>query len=174
MKKLSISDKDVMQIAIQQEIGRSEESRYDHRLHGVLLVSKGLSCYKAAGLLGQNATTVQRWVNTFERDGFSGLQDKERTGRPKKLSERELEEINQVLREEPYHLGYSQNIWDGKLLSYHIKERHGKALGVRQCQRIFRQLGFRFRKPRPVIAHADPAEQAAFKKTAGTKQRKKE
>ncbi|MDA8362070.1 MAG: hypothetical protein M0Z44_08820, partial [Gammaproteobacteria bacterium] len=34
MRKLQIEDAEVMRIAIQQEIGRSEESRYDHRLHG--------------------------------------------------------------------------------------------------------------------------------------------
>ena len=47
MKKLQISDRDIMSIAIQQEIYRSEEARYDHRLHGVLLVCRGLSCYKS-------------------------------------------------------------------------------------------------------------------------------
>ncbi|MBM3802430.1 MAG: transposase, partial [Acidimicrobiia bacterium] len=42
MRKLTISDKEVMRLAVQQEITRSEESRYDHRLHGILLVSQGL------------------------------------------------------------------------------------------------------------------------------------
>jgi hypothetical protein len=41
-------------------------------------------------------------------------------------------------------------------------------LGVRQCQRLFRAMGFRRRKPRPVIAHADPKAQRAFKKTRET------
>ena len=48
MRKLEIADAEVMRIAIQQEIVRSKESRYDHRLHGVLLVSQGMSCYDAA------------------------------------------------------------------------------------------------------------------------------
>jgi hypothetical protein len=39
-------------------------------------------------------------------------------------------------------------------------------LGVRQCQRLFRQLGFRLRKPRPMISHTDPAVQAAHKKNS--------
>jgi hypothetical protein len=30
-----------MKIAVQQEISRSDESRYDHRLHGVLLARLG-------------------------------------------------------------------------------------------------------------------------------------
>jgi transposase len=38
-------------------------------------------------------------------------------------------------------------------------------LRVRQCQRLFHQLEFRLRKPRPVIARANLEEQRAFKKT---------
>jgi transposase len=51
------------------------------------------------------------------------------------------------------------------LLSHHLFRQYGVRLGVRQCQRLFRQLGFRRRKPRSVIANADPEAQAAYKKT---------
>jgi transposase len=37
---------------------------------------------------------------------------------------------------------------------------------VRQCQRLFRQLGFRLRKPRPQVAQSDPVKVATVKKTA--------
>jgi transposase len=36
---------------------------------------------------------------------------------------------------------------------------------VRQCQRLFRQMGFRLRKPRPQVAQSDPLKVAAVKKT---------
>jgi len=54
----------------------------------------------------------------------------------------------------------------GKTLSQYLQRQWDISLGVRQCQRLFRQLGFRLRKPRPKMAHADPALQAAYKKTA--------
>jgi transposase len=44
-------------------------------------------------------------------------------------------------------------------------------LRVRQCQRLFRQRGFRLRKPRPMMAHADPERQRTHKKTSGVKRR---
>ena len=44
MRKLNIDDAAVMRIAIQQEIARSDESRYEHRLHGLLLVTSRQSC----------------------------------------------------------------------------------------------------------------------------------
>ena len=62
MRKLQIADSGVMQLAIREEIDRSEEARYDHRLHGLLLVSGRRSCNEVGALLGEAATTVQRWV----------------------------------------------------------------------------------------------------------------
>ena len=171
MKKLQISDRDIMSIAIQQEISRSEEARYDHRLHGVLLVSRGLSCYQVGELFGKHSTTIQRWVNNFEKDGFAGLADFERPGRPRRLTVEQWEAMSQDLRKHPRELGYQQNLWDGKLLSHHLRQCFGVDLGIRQCQRIFRNLGFRLRKPRPLIAKADPDQQEDFKKTAETGKR---
>lgn len=166
MRKLEIRSAEFMRIAVQDEILRSEESRYDHRLHGILLVCSGFSCTKVAELLGQGRRTVQYWVRQFEQSGFAGLQEGFRTGRPPALDEETLERVGVDLRRSPRDWGYSQNLWDGKLLSHHLAERYGAQLGVRQCQRLFRQLGFRRRKPRPVIAQADPEAQQAYKKTA--------
>lgn len=165
MRKLEIADAEIMQVAIQQEIRRSEESRYDHRLHGVLLVGQGLDCCTVAHYLGEHPVTVERWVNGFNRRGFAALCEGERPGRPRRLSEADWTAVDRDLRKAPQTLGYGQNLWDGKLLSHHLKTRYDVQLGVRQCQRIFRQLGFRRRKPRPLIAKGDPAAQAAYKKT---------
>ena len=174
MRRLQIQDSEIMKMALQQEIVRSEESRYDHRLHGVLLVCAGKTCYEVAELFGHSPRTVEYWVKRFERSGFAGLEEVERPGRPALLDERTREGIGRDLRRPPRKLGYEQNLWDGKLLSHHLAARYGVQLGVRQCQRLFRQLGFRRRKPRAVIAQADPLAQRAYKKTAppGSKRRR--
>lgn len=172
MRKLEIKDADIMRIAVQQEIVRSEESRYDHRLHGILLVSSGLSCYEVAELFGHSPRTIQYWIQRFEESGFAGLQDVPRPGRPAALDEKTLRAIGADLRKSPREFGYSQNMWDGKLLSHHLEQKMDVHLGVRQCQRLFRQLGFRRRKPRPVIAQADPEEQRRYKKTARIRRKK--
>jgi transposase len=156
MKRIQIQDNENMQIAIQQEILRSDDSRYDHRLHGILLVSKGMSCYHVGEFLGHDSTTIQRWVNDFNATGFSGLYDKERPGRPTSLTAHQWEKLNKDLRKHPKAFGYVQNLWNGKLLAYHLNSQYGIEVGVRQCQRIFHKFGFRRRKPRPVIAQGDP------------------
>jgi transposase len=165
MKRLEITDADIMQIAIRQEIERSEESRYDHRLHGVLMVSSGYSCTTVAELFGHSRRTVEYWVQRFEKRGFSGLEEVPRPGRPTALDASIRQKLARDLRRSPRELKYTQNLWDGKLLSHHLAECYEVDLGVRQCQRLFTQMGFRRRKPRPLIAHSDPAVQRAYKKT---------
>lgn len=165
MRRLEIKETDIMQIAVQQEILRSEESRYDHRLHGILLVCNGFSCDEVAELFGHSPRTVQYWVHHFEESGFAGLEETPRSGRPSKVDEAILKAVAQHLRQSPHEVGYSQNLWDGKLLSHHLQERFDINLGVRQCQRLFRQLGFRLRKPRPLLAKSNPEAQRTYKKT---------
>ena len=165
MRKLEITEADLMRIALQDEIKRSEESRYDHRLHGVLLVCSGLSCYHVADLLGQSPRTVQYWVQHFEKSGFAGLQEGERPGRPTVFDEATLQRLGNDLRQQPQVFGYRENLWDGKLLSHHLSQKYGIKIGVRQCQRLFGKMGFRRRKPRPLIAQSDPEARKAYKKT---------
>jgi len=156
MRKLSVKDAASAVREIQQEIYRSEDARYDHRLHGVLLVAKGHDCYEVAEILGHSPTTIENWVNTYNSRGMEGLHDDGRPGRPSRISDAVREQIDQDLRKNPRDLGYPQNLWDGKLLSYHLKEKYQITLGIRQAQRLFHQPGFRQRKPRPVISRSDP------------------
>ena len=151
---------------LQQEIQRSEESRYDHRLHGVLLVAQGLSCPEVAHLLGDSPRSIEYWVHRYEREGLGGLTEGERPGRPGRLNEKQIQEIHRALRAKPGDAGMRVNLWDGKTLSAWIGKTYGIQLGVRQCQRLFRQLDFRLRKPRPLLARADPARQKAHKKNS--------
>jgi transposase len=168
MKALTISDTDSMTMALQDEIRRNEAARYDHRLHGVLLVAQGMTCPQVADYLGDSPHTVVNWVQRFERRGFAGLIDGERTGRPTRLSPEQRDAVEDALRQRPLDFGLSANLWDGPTLSAFLKRQFSIDLKVRQCQRLFRQFGFRLRKPRPQVAQADLLLQAAHKKTPAT------
>jgi transposase len=167
MNRLTILNAQQAILVLQDEIRRSKNARYDHRLHAVLLVAQGMSCPEVAQLLGDGTRTIQMWVHRLKDEGLAGLQDKPRSGRPPKLTEEQLIEISRVLRSTPEVCGMSGNLWDGKTLSAFILKEYDVQLGVRQCQRLFRQLGFRYRKPRPLIAGTDPAVKEAFKKNSG-------
>jgi transposase len=166
MKALTISDTENMIMGIQDEIRRNDASRYDHRLHGVLLVAQGLTCPHVGELLGDSARTVVNWVQRFESRGLAGLSDGERPGRPRRLDESQVARVEAALRCRPSQFGLPTEMWDGPTLSEFLRCELGVILKVRQCQRLFRQLGFRLRKPRPQVASGDPQLQATHKKTS--------
>lgn len=167
MKALTISDASTVVLGLQDEIRRSEESRYDHRLHGVLLVAQGYSCREVARLLGDAPRTIEYWVHRFEDRGLSGLREGVRAGRPARLSAEQQQAAQAALRRRPADFGLSGNLWDGKTLAAYLAQQFGVSLSARQCRRFFRHWEFRLRKPRPLIARADPERQQAHKKTPG-------
>jgi len=168
MKRITIHNAGEAKAIIQAEIQRTDEARFQHRLHCVLLICEGKTCAEVAALFSDGLRTVQYWAKRFNEDRVEGLRDAARPGRRTRLSEEYKEILAQDLRRPPREFEYSQNLWDGKLLSYHLKQKFNVELKVRRCQTLFHELGFRRRKPRPVIAKADKEAQEAYKKTEGT------
>ena len=171
MKALTIGNREEMVFALQDEIRRTSEARYDHRLHAVLLVAQGMSCRQTAVALGDAPRSVEYWVHRFDQHGFGGQGTRNRHALllPSRLSKAERARVEAALRKSPLDFGLPAQLWDGPLLSTFLKQHLGVTLRVRQCQRLFRQFGFRLRKPRPQIAAGDPQVQAAHKKTPKTR-----
>jgi len=165
MRRLTVQGPDAAQHIIQEEIRKTKDARHQHRLHCILLICTGKSCQEVADLFGDAVRSVEYWVTRFNKGGVNALQEAGRPGRPSRLDTKTLELVGQDLRKDPRELGYSQNLWDGILLSHHLKEKYHIDLKVRQCQYLFHKLGFRRRKPEPRIAKANQEAQEAYKKT---------
>lgn len=164
MKRMRIPDAETYVAAIQDEISHTREGRYFHRLDVILYVLQGASPYDAARLFGHSPRTIEYWVHRLLSHGLAGLGEGNRTGRPGRLSATDLQKLQNDLRRSPRGLGYSQNLWDGVLLSHHLEKEYSTSLSVRQCQRLFHKLGFSLQRPRRQAAEANSELQDAFKK----------
>lgn len=51
----------------------SPESGYDHRLHGILLVARGMSGGQVGRVLGDVSRIVAYWVGRFEEEGLASM-----------------------------------------------------------------------------------------------------
>ena len=165
MRRVTVSNAAEAREIIKAEIRRTDEARLQHRLHCLLLVCDGKTCAEVVALFGDSLRIVEYWVKRFNEVGIDGLRDAARPGRRPRLLSEDKKAVAQDLRCSPQQFGYGQNLWDGKLLSHHLKEKFNVELKVRQCQNLFHKLGFRRRKPRPVIAEANPMAQEVYKKT---------
>jgi len=164
VKRIEFRNADRLRDTLRKEIRRSDEARYDHRLHAVLLAIDGRSPYQVAELLGDAPRSVYNWIALFSSEGLQGLREEKRPGRPKRLTEKQVRKLERDLIKSPTDFGYAEPIWDGTLLSHHVEQTFGVSLGVRQCQRVFHDLGMRLLRPRTFPKGADPKEQAKFKK----------
>ena len=141
MRKLEISNPDETRLALLEQMASSEESRFNHRMHGILLVISGQSCQQVAELFGEDRRTVQRWVKRYETDGLDGLKEGGHPGRPAALGKQQWEQLVKEYKSS-YPRGPGRRIpnWDGKYLAAHLLQNYEVELGIRQCQRIIKIL----------------------------------
>lgn len=131
MEKLIFEDSEVVKVVLQQEISRSPESRYDHRLQGLLFLCHGMSTYEVGNLLVHSPQTIQYWFHPFQKEGLMGLWDTEWKGRRSSLDPRHQGQLEADLRKPPSAPGYPQRQWDGVLLSHYLRRKFGSKVGAR-------------------------------------------
>jgi len=162
MKALRLSDQEELSLVLQDEIRRSSDARYDHRLHAVLLVAQGISCRQVGALLGESHGTVCNWIHRFEESGLAGLNDQQGRGRPRRQTERK--QVEAALQRSPAGDGPPAQLWDGPLRPRFVENQTGMTLRMRQ--RLYRSRSLRLCQLRPQIAPAaDRLEQGAAKET---------
>lgn len=140
MRRINLSDPAKVEKMVWKEILRSPESRYDHRLHGVLSVCRGLSCYESAAVWGRSPRTLEYWVRRFEQKGLDGLMERGRPGRPSRLRKAQLRRLASDVARDPVLCGYPDSEWTGETLRGHLAKEYRVRLGVRQCQRLLTRL----------------------------------
>ena len=126
--------------ALKEQLKQSPEMRFLHRLHCVLLVSRGHSGAEVASWFGDDPSSVARWMRHYRAFGIQGLQDDQRSGRPTRLNIDQMKTLERDLCQTPGEFAYDEPVWNGKLLAVHIQRRTDVELSVRQCQRLLRQL----------------------------------
>jgi transposase len=172
MRKLELNSADKIRELILTYFHKNDEAKFVHRLHGILLKieNQDITCDVIGRMFGQSPRSISSWIKKVNKAGtIEVLRSNKVPGRNKRLNNKELEEIKQVLQKEPEFSGITANIWDGKSLSYYIEKTYSVNLGVRQCQRLFHKLGFSLKRARPTVSKSDPIKKEVFKKNSKKK-----
>jgi transposase len=140
MHKLEITTPAAVQAALRHEGERSPQTRFVHRLHCLLLVGTGRSCYEVAEVFGDDPRSVERWVHEFQRHGVEGLREKPHTGRHATFADAQMRQLSLALLGVPRELGYAVDAWNYQLLRTEILRRFGVKMSARHCQRLFKVL----------------------------------
>ena len=148
-------------------VKQSDDQRYIRKVTLVnMMLERKMKAEEISELSGVTRRTLSGWVKIADEEGFDALRGKARTGRSSKLSKEQKEEIKNALINPPKESGYYK--WDGISLSDYIKSQYDIDLSVRQCQRLFHELGFSKIRPQihPSSGELNEEERKAYKKTA--------
>jgi len=96
---------------------RSVSAGLAKRARMILLAADGVGNHEIAERVGGGRTTVIRWRARYEERGLAGLDDRERSGRPRELDHRQI--VAETLMPPPQKLGVTH--WSSRLLGERLK-----------------------------------------------------
>ena len=130
----------------------------------VWLLAQGKTTKQIVEYTGYSLNWIRTIVHRYNEGGPQAVGDR-RHGNPG--AEAILSaELQQQLREELLSPPADQGLWTGRKVAAWIKNTTGRSVHPQRGCAYLRRLGGTLRVPRARHAKADPAEQAAFKKTA--------
>ena len=145
-------------------VAESADNKFVHRVSMVNLILNGLSPKNLAPYCGDSERTLQSWVKNVDENGWDSLIAIKQEGRPRKLTNAQIEELKAAIKAGPEEAGYV--VWDGPSLSDYIKEKYGIDYGVRACQILMHKMGFAMIRPQtyPSLENPDETAREDFKK----------
>ena len=140
VQRLSFTGSEAIRTALHQAVKHSAHGKYEHRLHCLLLVGAGRSCYEVAAWFGDDPRSVERWVHRFNLNGLDGLTEKAHRGRQPALDWTQMHELATAVATPACGAEPGARIWTGTTLQREILQRFGLQLSARQCQRVLNAL----------------------------------
>lgn len=111
-------------------------------------------------------TTVGDWLRRMHMKGISRRYNIKQTGKPRRLSDGQIKEIDSIVSKLPSKENLPFAIWTTKLVRQFIEDRYHVKYKLRQTRNILSGIGMSPQKPRPMHRKANKGLQEAFKKTS--------
>jgi transposase len=134
------------------------------RIAAILLILEGQRPGWTADVLGLSRMSLNRWIRAVNTHGVEALRNKQRPGRPSRLTPKIAQQVEKHLEQSPQAFGLNRSRWDGPTLVEHLKREFGIKLKVRQAQNWMHQLGYRMKRASYVYLQAKAEEAKRFQR----------
>lgn len=119
---------------------------------------------QAAMVLKLSVAQVERYVHQFLCYGVGGVAFKPPTGRRRKLTKAQQQQLCRLLDAGPHACGLSGACWRSPMIQQLIKERFGVSYSVFYIAELLSNLGFSYQKAAFVSDHLNEIERQRFRK----------
>lgn len=143
--------------AVEAALAATRDRRQWVRLRAVLLTADGVPSPEVCRDLGLGRSTLFAWLAHWRatRDPAT-LTDAPRSGQPPVLTGAHRARLAALLDSAPERYGYKATGWTVPLLAIHFAEVEGVPVSETTLRRVLHALGYRWKRPRYVLARRDP------------------
>ena len=121
--------------------------REQKRRIGYELLRQGRSRAEVARQLGVTWMTADRWYKWLKSRGKDSWHDRNRSGRPQKLSANQKRKLKRILKKGALNYGYPTELWTLKRVAEVIEKEFQVSYNVTHVWRVLRSLGFTAQVP---------------------------
>lgn len=141
----------------------TQDARLARRLMAVLQVLEGESAGRVAERMGVSRRAVYGWLERLGRDGQpEALADEPRSGRPPRLSPKQLRRLGQLLTHSPLAFGLCCTEWTVATLRAQLVSEGGPEVSDDTLRTAVHRLGYRYKRPRYSLAPDPEREKKAL------------
>ena len=153
--KLSGRDRE----ALERAARHSTDARETRRALALLDLADGQTADQVAARYRVGRSTVYDWLarwNDTARPKAARLRDADRSGRPPERRDEVAEQLAALMPTAPTDHGYRHPAWTVPLLVAHLARACELAVSETTVRRSLHGLGYRWKRPRFVLARRDP------------------
>jgi len=141
---------------------QERDARMARRYHAMALLCDLTPVDEVAELLHVHPDTVLNWIDRYNEGCLENLSPKKSSGRPPKLTRKEVARLKSDILTRPRKLGYKFSNWDGKAIRHHLKEKFGVEMTRNGIYALLHRMNLRLVMPRPRHAKADKKKDLCF------------
>jgi putative transposase len=144
---------------------KTKDTRIRLRYDAVRLHLQDRTRTEIADILNTTYQTVTNYINAYNKSGTDGLKIKKSTGRRKKLTDNQEEQLYECITTRlPKDVGFGPFVnWTAPLACQWVKATFEVEFTERGMRDVFYRLKLSYTRPTYVLKNADPQKQAAFR-----------
>ena len=128
------------------------------RFAAVTLRKKGVPVATIAESFGVTPEAVYIWLKKARTQGVESLRSSKASGRQPELTEKQFQELLELLRRPATELGYATDLWSGPRIMHLIHHQVGVKYHPKHMPRFLRRLGLVLKFPERRALEQDPEQ----------------
>lgn len=120
-----------------------EKKKPTQRLTAAIAYKRGITQTEIASWYGVQRKTIYNWLSRIENRSeplVEAVTDDEPPGRPRRLSDQQLDELYEILQNPPTDAGYDTSTWTATLVEDLIEDRWNVEYSRWSCLRLLKEV----------------------------------